>query len=114
MKRFNSTANLHRQVVANGFVFTAGVTADDKSGDIAAQTRNILQKIDGLLSEAGASRDSVVSATIYMAGLPGKTEFNTVWQAHFAPGQLPARAVVGVADLGENVLVEIAVVAAVA
>jgi enamine deaminase RidA (YjgF/YER057c/UK114 family) len=51
-------------VEANGFVFTAGIVADDIKQDAKGQTQQILAEIDRLLKLAGTDKTHVVSATI--------------------------------------------------
>ena len=54
----------------------------------------------------------VLQATVYLPDLSLKPAFDTVWKRHFQPDHLPARAGIGVADLGKGVLVEVVVIAA--
>jgi enamine deaminase RidA (YjgF/YER057c/UK114 family) len=51
--------------------------------------------------------------TIYLTNLAEKPDFNRVWQAHFKQINLPARAAIGVADLGPGVKLELVATAAV-
>ena len=45
--------------------------------------------------------------------LAEKPDFNRVWKAHFKEVNLPARAMIGVADLGTGVKLELVATAAV-
>ena len=47
-----------------------------------------------------------------MTNLSEKAAFNVAWKAHFAEAHLPARAAVGVADLGPGVKLEMTAIAA--
>ena len=67
------TPIMHRAVEANGFVFVGGTIADDTSGSMGEQTRNILGKIAGYLKEAGTDKSRVVSASIFVTDLSKKT-----------------------------------------
>ncbi len=64
-----------RAVVAGGMVFvsaTAATGADGKvaaKGDVYAQTRAILDKIGGVLAEAGASYGDVVQTRVYVTDI---------------------------------------------
>jgi enamine deaminase RidA (YjgF/YER057c/UK114 family) len=53
-----------------------------------------------------------LQVTIYMTSLKEKADFNAAWKAHFAEAHLPARAAIGVADLGPGVKLEITAIAA--
>src|SRR5882757_2667003 len=100
----------HRIVEANGFVFVGGTIADDTSVSMGEQTRNILGKITGYLKEAGTDLSRVVSASIFVTDLSKKKEMDAAWIEFFGDN-LPARATVGVADLGGGALIEVVVTA---
>ena len=104
------TPIMHRAVEANGFVFVGGTIADDTSVSMGEQTRNILRKIAGYLREAGSDTSKVVSASIFVTDLSQKKEMDAVWTEFFGD-HLPARATVGVADLGGSALIEVVVTA---
>jgi len=104
------TPIMHRAVEANGFVFLGGTIADDTSVSMGEQTRNILGKIAGYLKEAGTDMTKVVSASIFVTDLSKKKEMDAVWTEFFGD-HLPARATVGVADLGGGALIEVVVTA---
>jgi enamine deaminase RidA (YjgF/YER057c/UK114 family) len=55
----------------------------------------------------------VLQVTIYITELADKSDFNRVWKAHFNEVNLPARATIGVADLGTGVKLELVATAAV-
>ena len=55
----------------------------------------------------------VLQVTIYVTDLADKPDFNRVWKAHFNEVNLPARAAIGVADLGTGVKLELVATAAV-
>jgi 2-iminobutanoate/2-iminopropanoate deaminase len=104
------TPIMHRAVEANGFVFVGGTIADDTSVSMGEQTRNILGKIAGYLKEAGTDVSRVVSASIFVTDLSKKKEMDAAWTEFFGDN-LPARATVGVVDLGGGALIEVVVTA---
>lgn len=104
------TPIMHRAVEANGLVFIGGTVADDTSLSMGEQTRNILGKIAGYLEEAGSDVTKVVSASIFVTDLTRKKEMDLVWTEFFGE-HLPARATVGVADLGGGASIEVVVTA---
>ena len=104
------TPIMHRAVEANGFVYIGGTIANDTSVSIGEQTRNILEKIAGYLKEAGTDTTKVVAASIFVTDLSQKKEMDAVWTEFFGDN-LPARATVGVADLGGGALIEVVVTA---
>lgn len=104
------TPIMHRAVEANGFVYVGGTVADDTSLSMGDQTRSILGKIAGYLGEAGTDIERVVSASVFVTDLSKKKEMDAVWVEFFGD-HLPARATVGVADLGGGALIEVVVIA---
>lgn len=105
------TPIMHRAVEHNGIVYVGGTTCDDESLDMAGQTRETLAKIDKYLAEAGSDKTKLLSATIFVTDLNMKPEMDKVWKEWVSPEQLPTRATVGVADLGDKTLIEIVVTA---
>ena len=92
-------------VIANGFVFVSGQSFVEGT-DIEAQTRGVIDKIAGLLTEAGTDLSHAVRCTVFMSDLTLRDRMSAVYREYF-PTSCPARAVVG-ADLGSpQCLVEI-------
>jgi len=109
--RHIQTPIMHRAVVHGGLVFLGGAACDDETLDMGGQTRQILRKVDTYLAQAGSDKTKLLSATIYLTDLARKPEMDAAWKEWLAPASLPARATVGVADLGGGCLVEISLVA---
>ena len=106
-------SNIYSKVVeANGFVFTAGVVADDVSKDVRGQTQQILGEIDRLLKLAGTDKAKVVSATIWVTDIRHRDAMNEAWNAWTGGENLPGRACIEAKLADPRMLVEIAVVAA--
>lgn len=103
---------LHEVVEHNGTLYLSGLVADTLAPDIRSQTEDIMRQLQTLLRANGSDVDRVLQATVYLSDLSLKTGFNEVWQKTFAAANLPARAAIGVADLGKGVLVEMVVIAA--
>ena len=53
---------MSRCVVRDNTVYLAGLTAGDTTQDIKGQTKQILDKIDGYLAQAGTSKSNLLSA----------------------------------------------------
>ncbi|MBP6018924.1 MAG: RidA family protein [Burkholderiaceae bacterium] len=94
IQRIQSNARMSAAVVANGFIFLSGQVADDTNANVAGQTEQILAKIDSILAEAGASKEDIVSANIWIADAATFNEMNSVWDAWVPQGHTPARACV--------------------
>ncbi|HEY0200155.1 MAG TPA: RidA family protein [Burkholderiaceae bacterium] len=89
--RIDQSARRSRAVVAGGMVYLAGQVADDKTLDIAAQTRQALGKVDDLLAQAGTDRSRLITAQIWLASMQDFDDLNTVWDSWVVPGHTPTR-----------------------
>lgn len=112
IKRHEPSKIYSKVVEANGFVFTAGVVADDVKQDVKGQSQQILKEIDRLLKLAGTDKSKVVSATIWVTDIRNRDAMNEAWNAWTGGENLPGRACVQAALADPRMLVEIAVVAA--
>jgi enamine deaminase RidA (YjgF/YER057c/UK114 family) len=72
----------------------------------------VLRQLAKLLTAGGSSIARVLQVTIYVAVLADKPDFNRVWKAHFNEVNLPARAMIDVADLAAGVKLELVATAA--
>jgi 2-iminobutanoate/2-iminopropanoate deaminase len=83
-------------------------------GDIAVQTRRVMDNLAAVLKGAGLSLDDVVRTTIFLADMNDFAKVNEVYGTYFSsPGKpAPARATVQVAQLPRGARVEIDAVAA--
>ena len=101
-------------VRAGDFVFVSGqVPKDPATGavdgdDTPTQARRVLDNLRRVLAAAGASMESVVSVTVYLADANDWGAFNAVYQEFFT-APFPSRTVVGCQLRG--ILVELSAVA---
>lgn len=109
----------YNQAIRMGdLVFTAGqIPLDPASmelveGGIAEQTERVLQSLKEILLEAGASLETVVKTTVYLADMDEFAAMNEVYGKYFSKHK-PARSTVEVARLPKDVRVEIDAIAAV-
>jgi len=123
MKKIISTSEApgaigpYSQAVRSGnFVFCSGqIALDPKSGEIVAgniavQTRRVLDNIAAILRAEGLTFDHVVKTTIFLTNLGDFQTVNEIYGSYFK-GDPPARSTVQVAALPKNVDVEIEVIA---
>ena len=101
-----------KAVEANGFVFTAGITAQDVTKDVKGQTQEILAEIDRLLAKCGTNKTKAVFATIWLSDIRLRDAMNEVWNAWTGGENLPGRACIQAALADPRMLVEIQVTAA--
>ena len=123
MKKIISTSEApaaigpYSQAVRSGsFLFCSGqIPLDPKSGqivsgDIAAQTRRVLNNIAAVLRAEGLTFDSVVKTTIFLTDLNDFRLVNEVYGSYFKQDP-PARSTVQVSALPKGANVEIEVIA---
>ena len=103
-------------VLAGDFLFVSGqIPIDPKTnqiieGDIALQTKQVLENIKGILESCGASMNNVVKATLYIKDMDEYGRINEVYSAYLGNVQ-PARSTVEVKRLPKDVRIEIDVIA---
>ncbi len=103
----------HKAVVHGETIYLSGMVAEDKSSSFGGQTTQILEKIDAVLRTMDSDASQLLFAMIYLSDMKGKDEMNAAWAAFFKSKDLPARATVGVAQLGPQTLIEVVATAAV-
>jgi 2-iminobutanoate/2-iminopropanoate deaminase len=102
--------------IAGGFLFTAGqIPLDPKSGavvtgDIAAQTTQVLANLAAVLKAADATWEQVVKTTVFLTDMADFPRFNEIYAATLGAAR-PARSTVQVAALPRGVNVEVELVA---
>lgn len=112
IQRHIQTRINHRVVEAGGILHFGGLIADDLTQDMKGQTAQICAKIDKLLAEVGSSKENLVTAMLYITDFDQKEGMNDAWLEWLPAEHLPTRATIGMAELGENVLIEVVVSAA--
>jgi 2-iminobutanoate/2-iminopropanoate deaminase len=108
----------YSQAVRTGrFLFCSGqIPLDPKSGeivsgDIATQTRRVLDNIASILRIEGMTFDSIVKTTIFLTNLDDFQTVNETYSSYFKQDP-PARSTVQVSALPKGANVEIEVIAA--
>jgi enamine deaminase RidA (YjgF/YER057c/UK114 family) len=110
--RIDQNNRRSRASVFGDLVFLAGQVADDKAGDIAKQTREVLAKIDDLLARAGTDKSRLLSVQIWLKSMEDFDAMNAVYDAWVVQGQTPCRAC-GMANLADpNYRIEVIAIAA--
>lgn len=103
-------------IKAGDFLYCSGqvplipATGELAAGGIEKQTRQSLDNLQHVLSEAGVDFNSVVKTTIYLTSLGDFAVVNDIY-AGYCGAVAPARATVQVAALPKGALVEIDAIA---
>ena len=111
----------NQAVKAAGLLFCSGQIALDPatgamvgSGDVEAETRQVLANLEAVLAAAGSSPQQVVRTTVFLADLADFAKVNALYAEVFGAGVSPARACVQVAALPKGGRVEIDCIAVLA
>lgn len=103
-------------VKAGGMLYVSGQLPIDPStgefaaSDIEGQTRQCLENLKAILTQAGCGPDSVVKATVLLADIGDFGAMNRVYSEYFTDA-CPARAAFAVKDLPKGAKVEIEAIA---
>jgi 2-iminobutanoate/2-iminopropanoate deaminase len=104
-------------VIAGGLLFLSGQIAIDPktnelvSGDIEAQTEQVLKNLLAVLKDAKMGPENVVRATVYLTDFADFPRMNEVYARYFAKDP-PARSTIQAAALPKSAKVEIDFIAA--
>jgi len=107
----NGLPVISKAVIRGDIVYLCGVTPDPV-GDVAAQTRQVLERIDRLLAVAGTDKSKLLTAQVWLADMSLFEAHNAAWNAWVDCANPPARACVGAPLYRPGMLVEIMVTAA--
>ncbi len=111
IKRINTGQVLSQAVVHNNIAYVCGMTALDRTKGLEDQTRQVFQRIDDVLREAGSDKSKILTATIWLADIATRPAMTQVWKEWLPSNSLPARAAME-AVLGDGILVEVMLQAA--
>lgn len=105
---------LSHVLVHNGIAYVTGQVPADRSQDVAGQTSQVLARIDELLEKAGTDKSKILFAQVWLKHVVADfSAMNAVWEDWIPQDALPTRATVEANLAAENILVEIALQAAV-
>ena len=111
-----STSMLSHAIRVGDMVYTSGEvaldpqTAEPVDGDIAVQTRCILDNLRLILESAGTSLENAIRATVYLRNWADFEGFNEVYVTYF-PKDPPVRTTTQAGRLGGEFLIEIELIA---
>lgn len=111
--RMQSTERMSHIVKYNGVLYLSGQVAGNAEWSVTRQTHECLRLVESLLAQGGSDKDHILSATIYLKEINDFGAMNSVWEAWLSDSPKPARACVEACMAAPEMLVEVAVVAAV-
>jgi 2-iminobutanoate/2-iminopropanoate deaminase len=103
---------------AQSIVFVSGQAPISPEGDLVgegdfeAQTRQVFENLQTVLSAAGASFDAIMKITVYLTDIGTLRDFGRI-KAEFIPGDQPASTALEVSSLAlPGMMVEVEAIAA--
>jgi len=112
IERFEFDTRTHHAVKHNGLVYLTGQVGTPGTS-AAAQTAEILAKIDHLLALAGTDKTKILNVMLWLDDLRNFDEVNKVWDAWVVKEHAPARSTGQARMAVPGMLVEIIVTATV-
>ena len=102
-------------MVVGNLVFTSGQIAINpasgniEAADVVGQTEQVMKNLGEVLAAAGASFESAVKTTCFLADIADFAAFNEIYGKYFT--EKPARSCVAAKALPKGALVEVEVIA---
>ncbi len=124
MKKIIKTSNApapvgpyNQAVLSGNTLYTSGqialnpATGELVTGSIEEETKQVLENMKAVLTEAGMTFENVVKSTIFVKNMNDFAKINVVYAGYFNPEIAPARETVEVGNLPLFVNVEISMIA---
>lgn len=124
MKKIINTPNApapigpyNQAVLSGNMLFTSGqIAIDPITGnlvidDIKLETKQVMENLKAVLTEAGMDFSHVLKASIFISDMASFSKINEVYTTYFDEETAPARETVQVANLPKYVNVEISMIA---
>ena len=113
IRRVGLGPRMSQAVIHNDVVYLAGQVPVDKIGaSIAEQTRNVCDRIDAVLADAGTDKRHILTATIFLADTKNFDEMNKVWDSWIPSDATPGRATIESRLMHPGFGIEICIIAA--
>ena len=125
MKKIIKTSNApapigpyNQAVLSGNMLFTSGQIAFNPLtnklvlDDIQTETKQVMENLKAVLSEAGMDFSHVLKASIFISDMENFSLINEVYATYFDEATAPARETVEVANLPKYANVEISMIAA--
>jgi len=107
----------NQAVLSGNMLYTSGqIAIDPITGklvidDIALETKQVMENLEAVLSEAGMDFSHVLKVSLFISDMENFSKINEVYTTYFDEETAPARETVQVANLPKYVNVEISMIA---
>lgn len=108
---YNQAILIGNTLYISGQIPIDPATGNLVEGDIKNETKQCMENLKAILTEAGMTFENVVKTSIFIKDMHQFSEINAVYGTYFNQETAPARETVEVANLPKFVRVEIAMIA---
>lgn len=108
---YSQAVQVGNLLFVSGQISINPVNGNINTTDINAETSQVMENVNAVLTEAGYNFSNVVKTTIFLSDMALFPAVNEIYGKYFT-GDYPARETVAVKTLPKNVNVEISVIAA--
>ena len=108
---YNQAVKAGNTLFISGQIPMDAETGELISGDIKAETDQVMKNLAAILKAAGMDFNNVIKTSIFVKDMAQFSEINEAYGAYFDPATAPARETVEVANLPKYVNVEISMIA---
>jgi 2-iminobutanoate/2-iminopropanoate deaminase len=108
----------NQAVIHNGTLYASGqiainpATGELVKGSIEEETRQVMENIKAILTEADLSFEDVIKCSVFVSDMNDYGRINAVYAEYFNEDTAPARELVEVGNLPKFMNIEISVIAA--
>lgn len=107
---YSHAVHVGNMLFVSGQVGKHPVSGDLMLADIKTETKQVMENVKGILTDAGMDFTNIVKTTIFLTDMNDFSSVNEVYGSYFS-SDYPARETVQVSKLPLNVNVEISVIA---
>ena len=104
-------------VVDGDTLYLSGLVSEDMdtgelvAGDMATETRQVLNNLERILKQYGSDMDHVLRVDVLLSDFSLRNEMNAEYIKHFPQEKIPARVCYGGVDLAAGCKIEIVAIA---
>lgn len=108
---YNQAVKAGNTLYVSGQIAINPASGEIVSGTIEDETKQVMQNLKAILSNAGMGFENIVKASVFVSDMHNYLRINAVYAEFFDEETAPARELVEVANLPKFVNVEISVIA---
>lgn len=108
---YNQAVKAGNTLYVSGQIAINPASGEIVSGTIEDETRQVMENLKAILSNAGMGFENIVKASVFVSDMHNYSRINAVYAEFFDEETAPARELVEVANLPKFVNVEISVIA---